>query len=63
MILYIVADRRNGVVWQLVLNYMWTPPTLYYLESNGQVAYMETHPKNFIGFRAINSRTSMLYNI
>ena len=23
---------------------MWTPPTHYYLESSGQVAYITTHP-------------------
>jgi hypothetical protein len=27
-----------------VLNYMQTPPTHYYLESSGRVAYLETHP-------------------
>ena len=32
------------VGWRLVLNYMQTLPTNYYLESNGQVAYMQTHP-------------------
>ena len=46
-----------------MLNYMQTPPTHYYLEFSGQVAYMETHLKDFTGFRAINSRTSMLYNM
>ena len=31
--------------WQLMLNYMRTPPTHYYLESSGQATYMKTHPK------------------
>ena len=33
------------VGWQLVLNYMQASLTQYYLESDGRVAYIETHPK------------------
>ena len=43
--LYSLVDCENVVGWQLVLNFMRTPPTNYYLESSGQAAYMETHPK------------------
>ena len=43
--LHILADLQNVVGWRLVLNYMQTSPTHYYLESSVQVAYMETHPK------------------
>ena len=42
---HILADNQNVVGWQLVLNYMQTPPTHYYLESSEQAAYMKTHPK------------------
>jgi hypothetical protein len=40
MALRILADRWNVVGWQLVLNYMQTPPTHYYLECSGQAIYM-----------------------
>ena len=43
--LHILAGRHNVVGWQLVLNFMETPPTHYYLDSSGQATYMETHPK------------------
>ena len=43
--LHILANRQNVVGWRLVLNYMQTPPTHYYLESSGQAAHMNTHPK------------------
>jgi hypothetical protein len=35
MVLHILADYHNVVGWQLVLNYMQTPPTHYYLDSSG----------------------------
>ena len=44
MAFHILTDNQNVVGWQLVSNYMQTPPTHYYLESGGQAAYMETHP-------------------
>ena len=31
--------------WKLTLNYMWTPPTHYYLKSSGRAAYVETRTK------------------
>ena len=34
--LYILVDHHNVVGWRLVLNYMQTPPTHYYLESSGK---------------------------
>ena len=42
--LHILAYHHNVIGWQLVLNYMRRPPTNYYLESSGGVAYMEIHP-------------------
>ena len=45
MAFHILASHKNVVGWQLMLNFMQTPPTHYYLDSNGWVAYMETHPK------------------
>ena len=45
MALHILVEHHNVVGWRDVLNYMRTPPTVYYLESTGQVAYMKTHPK------------------
>ena len=42
--LHILADCQNVIGWRLALNYMYTPPTYYYLESSGQAAYMETLP-------------------
>ena len=42
--LHILAYYQSVVGWQLVLNYMWTPQTHFYLESSGWTAYMETHP-------------------
>jgi hypothetical protein len=44
MTLRILVDHHNVVRWLVVLNYMQSPPTHYYLVSSGQVAYMETHP-------------------
>ena len=44
MALRILAYCQNVVGWQLALNYMRTPPTHYYLEYGGQVAYLETYP-------------------
>jgi hypothetical protein len=44
MVLRILADHHYVVVLHLVLNYMRIPPTYHYVESNGRVAYMETHP-------------------
>jgi hypothetical protein len=41
MALHILADRWNVVGWQLVLNYMQTPPTHYYLECSGKATYMK----------------------
>ena len=32
--LHILADHQNLVGWQLVLNYMRTPPTHYLVESS-----------------------------
>ena len=46
MALHILVDHHNVVSWRLVLIYMRTPPTHYYLESSGRVTYMETHPKS-----------------
>ena len=46
MVLHILADRQNVVEWQLALKYMRTSPSYFFLESNGLVAYMETHPKS-----------------
>ena len=42
--LQILVGHQSVVGWQLVLLYMRTPPTYYYLESSGQATYMETHP-------------------
>ena len=44
--LHILAYHHNVVGRQLVLNYMQTPPTQYFLEFSGQAAIMETHPNN-----------------
>jgi hypothetical protein len=44
MAFHILANQQNVVGWQLVLNYMRTHVTHYYLESSGQVTYIETHP-------------------
>jgi hypothetical protein len=44
MALRILVDHHNVVRWRVVLNYMRSPLAHYYLESSGQVAYMETHP-------------------
>ena len=38
-----VHDHQNVVGEQFVLINMRAPPTHYYLESSGQMAYMETH--------------------
>ena len=43
--LHILVGHQNVVGWQLVFIYMRTPPTHYYIESSGQVASLETHPK------------------
>jgi hypothetical protein len=43
--LHILADGSNLVGWQLMLDYMQTPLTQYFLESSERAAYMETHPK------------------
>ena len=45
MALHIIVVCHNVVQWRLVLNYMRTLPTQYYLESSGQPTCMETHPK------------------
>ena len=42
--LHILVDHQNGVRWWLVLNYMRTPPTHYFLESDGRAAYMKNSP-------------------
>jgi hypothetical protein len=42
--LHILVDHQNVVEWWLVLYYMQTPPTHYYLELSGRVAYMKTYP-------------------
>ena len=42
MALHILVSHQNVVGWQLVLIYMRTPPTHYYLEYSGQAHYMET---------------------
>ena len=36
--------RQIVVGWWLVLNYMRTPPTHYFVEPSGQATYMETRP-------------------
>ena len=46
MALHILVGHHNVVGWWLVLIYMRTPPLHFYLESSGQVAYMETHQKH-----------------
>ena len=38
MALHILVDHQNVADWRLVLNYMRTPPTHYYLKSSGQAA-------------------------
>ena len=43
MALHILVSHQNVVGWQLVLIYMRTPPTHYYLEPSGRAAWMETH--------------------
>ena len=48
MDLHILVGHPDGVGWRLVLIYMRTPPTHYYLKSSGRVAYMETHPLNMV---------------
>ena len=40
--LHVLAACLNVVGWWVVFNYMQTPLTLYFLESSGQAAYMET---------------------
>ena len=42
IVLHILVDHHNVVGW-LVLNYMWTSATGYYLEYGEQATYMETH--------------------
>ena len=42
--LHILIDHHNMVGQRLVLNYIRAPPIHYYLESSGQVPYMESHP-------------------
>ena len=44
--LHVLAGHQIVLGWWLVLNYMQTPPTHYYLESSGRAAYMETHPSH-----------------
>ena len=34
-VLHILANHQNVVGWWLVLKYMQTPPTHYFLESSG----------------------------
>ena len=46
MALHILADRCNVVGWWLMLNYVQTLPTHFYLESSGRATYMETHPNS-----------------
>ena len=41
-VLHDLVGDHNVVGWQVVLAYMSTPPTHYYLESSVQVAYVET---------------------
>ena len=43
MVLHILVDHQNVVGRRLVLNYIRTPHTHYYLESSGRAAYKETH--------------------
>lgn len=45
MALHILENRQNLVGWQLVLNYIRSPLTHYFLESCERAAYMEIHPK------------------
>ena len=45
MALHILADGSNLVGWRLMLDYMQTPMTQYFLESSERAAYMETRPK------------------
>jgi hypothetical protein len=44
MALHIQVNNCNVVGRHLVINYMRTPLTRYYLEFSVRVAYMETHP-------------------
>ena len=46
--LHILVGHQNGVGWQFVLIYMWTPPTHYFLESPRRVVYMKTCPYSTI---------------
>jgi hypothetical protein len=41
--IHILADCQNVVGGWLLLNYMSTPLTHYYLETIGQTVYIETH--------------------
>ena len=43
MALHVPMDGHSVVGWQLMLNYMRTPPTHNYLNSCGQASYMEIH--------------------
>ena len=48
--LYILVGHHNVFGWLLLLIYMKTPPTHYYLESCEKATYMETHPMcNLLG--------------
>ena len=49
--LHILADRRHVIGCQLMVDYMQTTPTHYFLKFDGQAAYTETHPKS----RELNS--------
>jgi hypothetical protein len=42
--LHILVDHHNVVGWRLVIIYMRTPSTHYYLESSGQATYKGTYP-------------------
>ena len=42
--LHILVGRQNVVGWQLEFIYVRTPPTHYYLESSGRMAYIKTYP-------------------
>ena len=46
--LHILVGHQNVVGWRLVLIYIRTLATHCYVESNGRVAYMATHPKFII---------------
>ena len=54
--LHILVDYDNVVGWRLVLNYMQTTPTNYYLESSVRAAYVG------LTLRTLNYTTRYLFD-